>query len=124
MMRYKSIKIIGLLGMILAGGCEDLPDEQFEKYVLFARNGFVDREFEYKDGEILTTDLSISVSGTSVLDHAVSVTIAEDPDTLALYNETRFGDETDDYYEVLPDTCYSFESYIGEIKAENIRLVN
>jgi len=116
MTRYKPI-IISLLGLILVGGCEDLPDEQFEKYVLFARNGFVDREFEYQDGVTLTMDLSVSVSGTSALDHAVSVTITEDPDTLALYNEAKFGDETNDYYEALPDSCYSFGSRTGEIRA-------
>jgi hypothetical protein len=103
--------------VILAGGCENLPDEQFEKQVLFAQNGFVEREFEYRDGETLTTDLSISVSGTSALDHGVSVTITEDPDTLTLYNETKFGDETAGYYEALPDSCYSFSSMTGEIRA-------
>ena len=111
-MKYinKKISVIAIfMGLLLFAACDDLPDEQFVKYVLFARNGLVEHEFEYTDNTDLHKDLSVSVSGTSVLTNNISVSIAVDTDTLSEYNLTNFYDEEENYLLLLPEDCYSFD---------------
>ncbi|MFB6342759.1 BT_3987 domain-containing protein [Saccharicrinis sp. FJH62] len=109
--------LTGFLGVFLMSSCDELPEEQFVKYVLFARNGFVEHQFEYRSDTLLRKDISVSVSGTSVLNKDLDFTIAVDPDTLKDYNYARYLEDSSLYLQTLPDSCYSFESLSGTVKA-------
>lgn len=96
--------------------CDELPDEQFEKQVLFARNGIIEKKLEITETETIESNISVSVSGTSILKKQISFTIAEFADTLEFLNQALFFDKTEDYYSLFPDTVYAFKSYDGTIK--------
>ncbi|TKG91880.1 DUF1735 domain-containing protein [Puteibacter caeruleilacunae] len=113
----KKFYIMIMTAMLFATvSCDELADELFEKQVLFARNGLVEKDVELVDENSISMDVSVSISGTSVLAEDVSFTIEEFPDTLADLNKNLFDDDVEDYYTLLPDAAYSFSSYTGVVK--------
>lgn len=115
-MKKISIVLCAFFGLFIAS-CDNLPDEQFVKRVVFTQNGFVDRVIDYTDTGIDTTHVSISVSGTSVLEQDIVVGYSVDADTLAGYNFERFRDKTALYYSMLPEDCYDFLDETVTIKS-------
>ncbi|MCL3780923.1 DUF4973 domain-containing protein [Prolixibacteraceae bacterium JC049] len=116
--RQMKRQYIFLLAMLLLAtiSCDELPDELFEKQVLFARNGLIERELELTEANSIETNVSISVSGTSVLKQDVNFTITEFADTLVDLNKQLFYDNEEQYYTLLPQAAYNFNSYNGTVK--------
>ena len=110
-MNRKLIYIISFICMNFIA-CDNLPDEQFEKYVLITHNGFVDKELIYNSSKELNTEVSVSISGTSVLKQDVNVSIDTDAEALQKYNFEKYRNDEALYYNILPDGAYSFEKNI------------
>jgi hypothetical protein len=91
---------------IMFVSCDKLPDEQFEKQVIMTRNGFVDRIIDSTG----VTPLSVSISGTSILDKDLTVKIDVDTTALRLYNFDKFRFDLPLYYQTLPDSCYDLSN--------------
>lgn len=66
MMKYRLL-FLYILGMTVAACNNDLPDELFVKRVVIAENGFQDLRVEYPEDGTVNTQITISISGTSVL---------------------------------------------------------
>lgn len=115
-MKKISMALCTLMSMFIIS-CENLPDEQFEKRVVFTKNGFVDWEINYDETGLDTTNVSVSVSGTSVLGGDVTVDFVLNPDTLASYNLEKFRGKEELYYKILPNNCYKFLSENVTIKS-------
>lgn len=113
----KQIIFLSILIGILATGCNELPDEQFDKYAVFIRNGYHEWKLPYSDKGDIETNISISVSGTSVLSEDVEVEIAINEDILENYNFEKFRNDVTSYYTFLPEDCYELESKKVTIKA-------
>lgn len=98
-----------LLGAIVTG-CNDLPDEQFEKYAVFIRNGFHEWHMPFNNEGEVVTNMSISVSGTSTLTEDMDVEIAVNEELLKAYNFEKFRNDVSSYYILLPTDCYELET--------------
>lgn len=97
--------------------CEDLPDEQFTKYANFTRSDYQEWVMEYDPSGEVTSDVSISISGTSVLSKDLKVEVELNTAKLDSFNFEKFRNETALYYEVLPEDCYEIADYGTTIKA-------
>lgn len=104
---------------ILIAGCSNLPDEQFVKYAVITRNGFNEWNLPYNDEGEAKADISISVSGTSILAEDMEVEVAVNPEILKAYNFERFKNDTLSYYSLLPEDCYELETTKAIVKAGN-----
>lgn len=94
--------ILTIITVIFTVACDGLPEEQFVKYVIVTHNGF-------QDCVIDTTgkaEISVSVSGTSVLNQDVNVSLVKDSTILAQYNFDKYRNDKTLYYQALPDDCY------------------
>lgn len=116
-MKINIISATICLLMFTLVSCDKLPDEQFQKYVSFTRNGFQAPELTYSDVTAMTTNISALVSGTSVLKEDVQFTYIIDPDTLNAYNRANFNLDSTQYYSLLPTDCYTLNSMTGTIKS-------
>lgn len=104
-MNKKAIYIsLGLLfSAFVWQACENLPHEQFNKFVLMTRNDFTDREIVYDPSGVVTTKVSVSINGTSKIGKDVPVEIEYYPDTLRDYNFEKFRYDSASYYQVFED---------------------
>ena len=109
MMKYRLL-FLYILGMTVAACNNDLPDELFVKRVVIAENGFQDLRVEYPEDGTVNTQITISISGTSVLSKDVEAQVKVCPDTLDDYNYERFVQDTMLYYTLLPEDCYTLEN--------------
>ena len=109
MMKYRLL-FLYILGMTVAACNNDLPDELFVKRVVIAENGFQDLRLEYPEDGTVNTQITISISGTSVLSKDVEAQVKVCPDTLDDYNYERFVQDTMLYYTLLPEDCYTLEN--------------
>lgn len=111
--KSNNMKRILLTLFVAIGMCtacdEGLPDEIFVKHVLINQNGFREYELNYVNTPIKDTIISVAVNGSSRLDRDVRVDLAVNPDTLDGYNWEKYRNDRSLYYEMLPETCYSFE---------------
>lgn len=105
-MKKHNLYLLFIIGLLFSA-CENLPDEQFVKQVIIAKNGFQELKLEYTNESKVISDLTISVSGTSVLPHDLKATVKLDPDTLAKYNTEKYRKDSVLFYDLLPDSCYS-----------------
>ena len=104
-MKKKNIyRFLSLILFAFAGqACDNLPHEQFDKFVLMTRNDFVDREIVYDPSGVVTTKVSVSINGSSKLSKDLPVEIEFFPDTLADYNFEKFRYDTASYYQLFQD---------------------
>lgn len=91
--------------------CSDsaLDKEIFQKEVYLVKNGFQEFEVNFEKSSVIDTTLSISVSGTQLIDRDVIVSLSINQDTLSGYNWERFRNDSSMYYELLPDSCYTLK---------------
>ncbi|MDR1682474.1 MAG: DUF4973 domain-containing protein [Candidatus Symbiothrix sp.] len=102
--------IATLLGIAFYACSEDeWKGEQYEKYVSFVRSGYTETYLNTNtpDGTV-HYKIPVEVSGSTVNDRNLTVTVALDPDTLARYNKESFLNRTDLFYRQLPDEYYEF----------------
>jgi len=113
----KLILLFSILIGVVTTGCNELPDEQFDKYAVFIRNGYHEWKMPYSDAGVIETNISISLSGTSILSEDVNVEIAINEEKLDAYNFEKFRNDVSQYYTFLPADCYELESKTVTIKA-------
>ncbi|MFZ4861060.1 DUF4973 domain-containing protein [Sphingobacterium sp. Mn56C] len=87
-----------------------LDDELFEKTVVFTKNGFQDMLIDYNSQEETIAMLPVSISGTTRNTENVHVKVALDTDTLNNYNFERFRNQTNLYYNLLPEDSYALSA--------------
>lgn len=111
-----------LLLVLATTSCNDsLADELFRKYSYITHNGWQEYKLEVADDNTARLPIYFGVNGTSGNENDIVVKIDVDPDTLAGYNKEKFKSQTNLFYKLLPESCYSFDSeqYIiprGELK--------
>lgn len=105
-MKKYSLFLLCLLGIFVTACDNELPDELFTKRVVISQNGFQEMKLEYSADGKVSTHVTISISGTSVLDHDIIATITECPDTLEAYNYDKYSDNEELYYTLLPKEAY------------------
>lgn len=115
-MKCKVYSILFLVTVILSS-CNNLKDEQFEKYVIFARNGFFERELEYKQGVTITTEISAAISGTDILKNDIQIGLTIDEKILAEHNFDKFRNDEALYYKILPTDSYQLQNKSITIKS-------
>ncbi len=99
-----------ILLVTIMTGCNELPDEQFEKYAIIIKNGYHEWELSYKGEEEMTVCVSVALSGTSILKEDVEAELAVMPANLEEYNFDKFRYDETSYYQLLPEDCYELES--------------
>lgn len=102
---YLCILVAGILA-----GCNDLPEEQFEKYAIIIKNGYHEWELPYQGEEEMVANVSVALSGTSVLKEDVEVELKVVPANLEEYNFDEFRYDESSYYELLSQECYEMQS--------------
>ena len=97
---------------------DEWKDEQYEKYVSFVRSGFVNIYLNYdSENGVVKYKIPVEVSGSTVNDRDVQVTIAIDPDTLAIMNKERYYNREDLFFRLLDPQYYTFQSMQTTIPA-------
>src|SRR5690554_2374473 len=97
-----------------------MNEELFPKnvYIVGARDQIIDRDIDF--GNLPDTiNLSVAVSGSQPLDKDVTVTLSENPDEIALYNERNVSGEAVQYQK-LDDAVYSYPLDQLTIKAGQV----
>ena len=115
MRKINSYLCILLVAMLT--GCNDLPDEQFEKSAIIIKNGYNEWELPYNGEDEMTAYVSVALSGTSILKEDVEAELKVSPANLEEYNFDQFRYDESSYYELLPEECYEMESNIVVIPA-------
>ena len=108
MRKINSYLCILLVAMLT--GCNDLPDEQFEKSAIIVKNGYHEWELPYNGEDEMTAYVSVALSGTSILKEDVEAELKVSPANLEEYNFDQFRYDESSYYELLPEECYEMES--------------
>jgi hypothetical protein len=113
-MKTKSLNIVAFafLAFILAGCVGELPEEQFEKYVLLTRNGWVEQDIEFTTSSKVDLPVVVSVSGTSVNKENVEVKLKYDTDLLARYNLEKYKLQEGLYYVPVPQEAITLNSAV------------
>lgn len=98
--------LLALCVALVAMSCElfegaSIPDEQFEKKVIFTRNGFVETPLEYTGETDTIITLPISIGGTSKNQKTVTVEVETNSDILYAYNFDRYRQKESAYYKEL-----------------------
>lgn len=99
-----------ILLVAMLTGCNDLPDEQFEKSAIIIKNGYHEWELPYNGEDEMTAYVSVALSGTSILKEDVEAELKVSPVNLEEYNFDQFRYDESSYYELLPEECYEMES--------------
>lgn len=98
------------LTLLLFASCQDeLKDELFHKFSYLVKNGWKEYTVDIKEDNTAELLIDFGINGTSANDKDITVTIANDPDTLAAYNFEKFKLQTSSYYLEFPTEYYSFD---------------
>lgn len=100
-----------LLLALATTSCNDsLADELFRKYSYITHNGWQEYNLEVAENNTARLPIYFGVNGTSGNGNDIVVRIGVDPDTLAGYNKEKFKSQTNLFYKLLPESCYSFDA--------------
>lgn len=101
-----------MMFMGLFYACNDrLPEEQFQKLVLLTKNGWIEQNIDISDSTgVIKLPIAGSISGTSTNQKNIELLLDYDTDTLNGYNFLKFRNQSDLYYNVVPDEALSFDS--------------
>lgn len=120
----KNIILCFLSLAMLFASCEKesapMNEELFPKnvYIVGARDQIIDRDIDFSNLPD-TINLSVAVSGSQPLDKDVTVTLSENPDEIALYNERNVSGEAVQYQK-LDSAVYSYPLDQLTIKAGQV----
>jgi len=113
-MKLKIKNLVNLLIMLIMVqiffSCNDeWKGEQYVKYISFVNSGYTNTYLNTNtpDG-VVHYQIPVEVSGSTISDHDISVTLAIDPDTLTAYNLATYFTRTDLYELQLDEQHYSF----------------
>lgn len=101
-----------MIFVCLFSGCNDrLPEEQFQKLVLLTKNGWIEQSIDISDSTgVIKLPIAGSISGTSTNQENIELLLGYDTDTLNGYNFLKFRNQTELYYNVVPNEALSFDS--------------
>lgn len=99
-----------LLAMVATSCNDSLTEELFHKFSYITHNGWQEYKLEVADDNTAILPIYMGVNGTSANGKDIVMQIETDPDTLVGYNKEKFKNQTDLYYKLLPEACYSFDS--------------
>ncbi len=110
--------IMPLFGILFFACNDEWKDEQYQKYVSFTRSGYVNTYVNYNtEGGVVKYRIPVEVSGSTVNDRDVEVTIGLDPDTLNAMNQSRYFTREDLYFRLLDPKYYEFKNMKTTIPA-------
>jgi hypothetical protein len=119
------IKTVILFTAVLFTACiGDLPDEQFEKYVLLTQNGWVEQDIEFTPSNIVELPISVSISGTSDNNLKVDVSVKYDTDVLDRYNLEKYKLQNGLYYTAIPESAVTFTKSLSIPSGKDVGVVN
>jgi len=118
--------IISLFCVALTACNNEWEDEQYEKYVSFVNSGYTNVYLNYNtEGGVVKYKIPVLISGSTVNDRNIQVTIAIDADTLNAMNVERFYNREDLFFRMLDPQYYSFQSMQTTIPAgEDVGYIN
>ncbi len=118
--------IISLFAVTFYSCNDEWKDEQYQKYVSFVRSGYNNTYLNYNsEGGTVKYRIPIVISGSTMNDRDVKVTISLDPDTLAAMNQARYFTREDLYYRLLDTKYYDFNTLTTTIPAgENVGYID
>lgn len=103
--------ITAILFVFSLQSCDDeLADELFVKGSYLVKNGWQEYKLKIEKDNTVVLPIAIALNGTSNNTKDVTVNLVTDPDTLAAYNLDRFRNQTELYFEEIPETYYSFDN--------------
>lgn len=102
-----------LLAFALAGCIGELPEEQFEKYVLLTVNGWSEQDIKFTTSNTAEFPIPISISGTSSNNENVDVKLQYDLDLLARYNLEKYKLQEDLYYSAVPNDAITLTEEVS-----------
>lgn len=88
----------------------ELPEEQFEKYVLLTHNGWIEQDVQVSNDYTASFPIVVSISGTSKNKEHVGVKLAYEPELLERYNIEKYKLQEDLYYAIVPEDAISFKT--------------
>lgn len=119
-MKYRNLinkLILGVTGVASIGcftACEQefFTEEQYRKEILIVSGdeNIVQKEFTFEEGGSVAY-LSIYASGTTSIEHEVTVVLAKDDNILQEYNQRMYGDTYSSYALELPESCYEIDDW-------------
>ena len=110
--------IISLFCWTFCSCNDEWKDEQYEKYVSFVRSGYQNIYLNYNtEGGMIKYIVPVEVSGSTVNDRDVRVTIGIDPDTLQAMNLAQYFNRDDLYFRLLEPQYYTLQSMQATIPA-------
>lgn len=110
--------IISLCTVLFYACNDEWKDEQYKKYVSFTRSGYENTYLNYNaEGGVVRYRIPVEVSGSTVNDRDVEVTIGIDPDTLNAMNQSRYFTREDLYFRLLDPKYYTFKTMKTTIPA-------
>ncbi|GAB1415369.1 hypothetical protein MASR2M117_07750 [Paludibacter sp.] len=101
----------------------ELPQEQFDKYVLLTRNGWVEQDVEFTPNNIVEIPLSVFISGTSGNNKNVDVQLIYDVDVLARYNLEKYKLQDGLYYTAIPESAVTFSKSLTIPSGKDVGIV-
>lgn len=114
--------------LLLAGCVNELPDEQFDKYVLFTHNGWVEQGVEFTSSNTVEIPVAVSISGTSSNNDDVTVSLKYDSELLDRYNKEKYKSQEGLYYTLVPEEAISISTNVtiaaGEESAVTMLVVD
>ncbi|MFV0390911.1 MAG: DUF4973 domain-containing protein [Paludibacteraceae bacterium] len=118
MKRIVFYSILSFIGFLFFGCNDEWKEEQYEKYISFTRSGYVNTYLNYNsEGGVVRYRIPVEVSGTTMNDRTIEVSIALDPDTLDAMNQSRYFTREDLFFRLLEPQNYSFQTMKTTIPA-------
>lgn len=117
-MKNKYYLLLVMMAAICCASCNnEWEDEQFVQLVSFKAvpnsDGVTSAYVRYKSGGMVTYDLPVLLSGSTMNTHDRIVHIALDVDTLNVLNKERYGEKDRLYYQLLNKQYYTMPENIN-----------
>lgn len=124
-MKNKYYLLLVMMAAICCASCNnEWEDEQFVQLVSFKAvpnsDGVTSAYVRYKSGGMVTYDLPVLLSGSTMNTHDRIVHIALDVDTLNVLNKERYGEKDRLYYQLLNKQYYTMPENINIPAGESL----
>lgn len=115
--------------LIALSSCnKEWESEQYKHYISFKAplngDGVTPIHIPYNPKGVITYELPLIVSGSTDNNKSLTVHVALDPDTLAVFNYKNFQDRTDLYYKQLADKYFSIPETVNIKDGKNTAIMN
>lgn len=101
--------------------CSDsLDDELFMKNVYLKDNGWIEYELDILDNNVAELPILMYVNGTEINKNNIKIWLGIDKDTLAAYNQDKYKNQTELFYDILPTNSYHFDADYYSIQSGSL----